>query len=148
MTQPITLFTAGYQGATIDSFLDLLHAHGVAHLIDIRQRPQSRKPDFGKKRLAAHLETVGIGYTHIVELGTPQQLRDEVQRTHDYQAFFAALEPVITAQTAALDAALALITQQPCVLLCFEARYQECHRLTVAKVLVRRAHDQIRVVHL
>jgi len=75
-----TLFTTGYQGHTIETFLDLLLAHGIAHVIDVRQLPFSRKPDFSKKRLTAHLAAVGIAYTHLVELGTPKPLRDEVRR--------------------------------------------------------------------
>src|SRR5215204_5613931 len=55
----LTLFTAGYQGHNIETFLDLLMAHGVEQLIDVRQLPFSRKPDFSKKRLTAHLDSVG-----------------------------------------------------------------------------------------
>jgi uncharacterized protein (DUF488 family) len=143
-----TFFTAGYQGQTIDLFLEQLRAHGVEHVIDIRERPQSRKPDFGRRRLIGHLAEVGIGYTHLVELGTPKPLRDGVRKSHDYPAFFAAMEPVIAAQPAALDAALDLIAHQSCALLCFEADYRECHRLTVAEALVRRAPGELAVVHL
>jgi uncharacterized protein (DUF488 family) len=64
-----TLFTVGYQGHTIETFLDLLLAYGITHIIDVRQLPFSRKPDFSKKRLTAHLAAVGIGYTHLVQLG-------------------------------------------------------------------------------
>ena len=88
-----TLFTIGYQGTTIDAFSDRLRAHGVDHVLDVRRRPQSRKPDFGKRRLTAHLATLQIGYTHLVDLGTPQELRDQVRHDHDYPAFFATMEP-------------------------------------------------------
>ena len=129
-----TLFTIGYQGQSIDSFLELLLAHGVAHVLDVRHRPYSRKPDFSKKRLSAHLATVGLGYTHLADLGTPKALRDEVRLSHDYGAFFAAMEPLIAAQPAAL--------------LCFEASHAECHRLTVATALARRAAGELEIVHL
>ncbi len=143
-----TLFTIGYQGQSIDSFLELLLAHGVAHVLDVRHRPYSRKPDFSKKRLSAHLATVGLGYTHLADLGTPKALRDEVRLSHDYGAFFAAMEPLIAAQPAALDAALAIAEAQPAALLCFEASHAECHRLTVATALARRAAGELEIVHL
>ena len=76
----LTFFTAGYQGHNIETFLDLLMSHGVEQLIDVRQLPFSRKPDFSKKRLTAHLAGVGIAYTHLAALGTPKPLRDEVRR--------------------------------------------------------------------
>lgn len=142
-----TFFTIGYQGIGFDQFRELLLAHGITRVIDVRQRPQSRKPDFGKKRLMEHLAAEGIAYTHLVELGTPQQLRDEVRRTHDYDAFFAAMRPVIAAQPAALDEALALIDESPCALLCFEADERTCHRLAVAEALLARAPG-LNIVHL
>src|SRR5215212_6304391 len=116
----LTFFTAGYQGHSIETFLDLLLSHGIAHVIDVRQLPFSRKPDFSKKRLTAHLAGVGIGYTHLVALGTPKPLRDEVRRNHDYLAFFAAIEAIIAAQPEALQVALDLARAEPALLLCFE----------------------------
>jgi uncharacterized protein (DUF488 family) len=137
----LTFYTVGYQGHSIETFLDLLLAHGITQIIDVRQLPFSRKPDFSKKRLAAHLDTVGIAYTHLVALGTPKELRDEVRRTHDYPAFFAAMEALIEAQPAALDEALGLARARPSALLCFEGKVAECHRLTVARAMGQRCAE-------
>jgi uncharacterized protein (DUF488 family) len=145
---PFTLFTAGYQGHTIETFLDVLLAHGVAHIIDVRQLPFSRKPDFSKKRLTAHLAAAGIGYTHLVQLGTPKPLRDEVRHTHDYLAFFAAMDALIAAQPEAVQAALDIARARPSALLCFEANPAECHRLSVAHAIEQLAGEQCAVVHL
>lgn len=144
----ITLFTAGYQGQSIAGFSELLLAHGVSRLLDIRERPYSRKPDFSKKRLAAHLEAVGIAYSHLVELGTPKLLRDEIRRSKDYAAFFARIRPLFAAQPEALDQALAFARAEPCALLCFEHTAAECHRSVVAELLAERAHDDLQIVHL
>jgi uncharacterized protein (DUF488 family) len=135
------LYTAGYQGHTIETFLDLLAGNGVEHLIDVRQLPFSRKPDFSKKRLAAHLAAAGVRYTHLVALGTPKPLRDEVRRSKDYAAFFAAVRAVLAAQTAALDEAAALVRAEHCLLLCFEADVATCHRLAVAEAVRERIPD-------
>jgi uncharacterized protein (DUF488 family) len=142
------LFTAGYQGHSIETFLDLLTAHGVAHVVDVRQLPFSRKPDFSKKRLAAHLAGAAIGYTHIVALGTPKVLRDEVRHSHDYPAFFAAMDALIAGQPEALRQALGLAQAQPSALLCFEANPLECHRLSVARALEQLAGPTLEVIHL
>jgi uncharacterized protein (DUF488 family) len=144
----MTFFTVGYQGHSIDSFLDLLLAHGVAHVLDVRQLPFSRKPDFSKKRLAAHLAGVGIDYTHIAALGTPKPLRDEVRRTKDYGAFFAAMEAIVAEQPEALQEALGLARARPSALLCFEASAAECHRLVVARALERLGGGECAAVHL
>ncbi len=144
----LRFYTVGYQGHSIETFLDLLNAQGIEHLIDVRQLPFSRKPDFSKKRLTAHLEQAGIGYTHLVALGTPKELRDEVRRNHDYPAFFAAMEAFVAAQPDALHQALELARAHPSVLLCFEADHAECHRLVVANALERLAGAPGAAVHL
>lgn len=146
MTQ--TIFTLGYQGHSIASFVELLQAHGITAIIDVRERPFSRKPDFTKKRLAAHLEAAGISYVHLVELGTPKPIRDEVRRSKNYPAFFAAVMPLIEAEELALQAVIARAEAETCALLCFEAQAEECHRLAVADALVRRAGERLRVEHL
>jgi uncharacterized protein (DUF488 family) len=143
-----TMFTVGYQGHSIETFLDLLLAHGIAHIIDVRQLPFSRKADFSKKRLTAHLASVEIGYTHLVQLGTPKPLRDEVRHTHAYGAFFAAMDALIAAQPEAVQTALDIVRSQPAALLCFEANPAECHRLSVAQAIERVAGEHYRVVHL
>src|SRR5689334_4435255 len=142
------LFTAGYQGHNIETFLDLLVSHGVEQLIDVRQLPFSRKPDFSKKRLTAHLAGVEIAYTHLPALGTPKPLRDQVRREHDFPAFFAAMRAIIDAQPEGLREALELARARSSVLLCFEANYAECHRLVVAQAIERLAERRCRVVHL
>lgn len=144
----LTLFTTGYQGHTIETFLDLLLAHGIAHVIDVRQLPFSRKPDFSKKRLTAHLAVVGIDYTHLVQLGTPKPLRDEVRRTRDYPAFFAAMDAIVAAQPEALRTALDIARAQPSALLCFEANPAECHRRSVAQAIAQLAGEACRIVDL
>jgi uncharacterized protein (DUF488 family) len=143
-----TLFTLGYQGQSIERFIDTLQTHGITTLVDVRERPYSRKPDFNKKRLAARLAVEGIDYVHLVELGTPKPLRDEVRRSKDYPAFFAAVTPLVEAEEQALQAILTRCATSSCALLCYEANASECHRLAVAEALLRRAGEQLRIEHL
>lgn len=143
-----TLFTLGYQGHSIATFLDVLRTHGIERVLDVRERPYSRKPDFTKKRLAAHLEAEGIGYVHLAALGTPKPIRDEVRRSKDYRAFFASVTPLVEAADEALEEALALARAETCALLCYEGPAQECHRLAVAEAMARRAPGELAVVHL
>lgn len=142
------LFTIGYQGTSIEPFLDTLLANGVAHLIDVRGLPFSRNPDFSKKRLVAHLERVGIAYTHIPALGTPKALREELRRTKDLQTFFATMALLIAEQPAAVAQALQIAQAQPSALLCFEAQVAECHRLVVAQAMQHAATMPVEVIDL
>ena len=56
------LYTIGYEKARLDDVVAALKGAGVATLIDVRDRPISRRPGFSKRQLAAALEEAGIGY--------------------------------------------------------------------------------------
>ncbi|MDR6850865.1 uncharacterized protein (DUF488 family) [Sphingomonas sp. BE123] len=74
------VFTIGYEGATIASFLAALEQAGVRQVIDVRQLPLSRRPGFSKSSLAAALAERGIGYVHLKALGTPKPGRDAAKK--------------------------------------------------------------------
>jgi uncharacterized protein (DUF488 family) len=144
----IPLYTAGYQGQTVDSFVGGLRDAGVELVIDVRKVPMSRKPGFAKSTLAKNLAAVGIDYVHIEALGTPGHLRDEVRRTKDYAAFFDAYRAHLLGEQAALAEALPLIRSRRCCLLCFEQRPGECHRSVVAQELNRIADGTLEIRHV
>lgn len=67
---PPVVYTVGHSTRPLAEFIDLLQAHGVAHLLDVRTVPRSRhNPQFNTDSLSAALETAGIFYTHIPGLG-------------------------------------------------------------------------------
>lgn len=69
-------FTVSYAGRTIESFLDVLTSAGVATLLDIRHMPVSMyKPDFSKANLCRHVQSVGVLYLHLPDLGIPRDIR-------------------------------------------------------------------------
>ena len=68
--RPGTLFTVGHSTGSLEDFLALLRAHGIARVVDVRRFPGSRRhPHFGGEPLAAALAVAGIAYDHEVELG-------------------------------------------------------------------------------
>ena len=130
------LFTIGYEGSTVAGLVAVLRDSGVAHLIDVRALPLSRKPGFSKRALAASVEEAGLRYTHLRALGTPKPGRDAARRgdaaglTRIYEAHLA----TDTARIALAQAA-ALTRAAPCCLLCFEADHALCHRTMVADAI-------------
>ena len=74
------LFTIGYEKARLGDVVATLAAAGIATLIDVRDRPISRRPGFSKHQLAAAVEAVGIGYIHLQALGTPPEGREAGRR--------------------------------------------------------------------
>ncbi len=124
-----TLFTIGYEGATIAAFLDTLVEAGVKTLVDVRAVPASRKPGFSKKGLSAALAERGIAYRHLQRLGTPVAGRTAA-RAGDH----ATMRDIYLAHLEAADARaeMAMLVDQaqesPSALLCFERRPGDCHR--------------------
>jgi uncharacterized protein (DUF488 family) len=53
------LYTIGYEKALQQNVLAALTEAGVATLIDVRDRPISRRPGFSKRQLAAAIEDAG-----------------------------------------------------------------------------------------
>ena len=130
------LFTIGYQGTTQPKLLEALRQAGVAHVLDIRAVPQSRKPGFSKTLLGGSLAEAGIGYTHLRGLGTPKPGRDAARsgKTALMHSIFNDHMRLPEAQFD-LQQARALASAAPCCLLCFERDHTECHRDIVAGLL-------------
>lgn len=123
------VFTIGYEGATMDSFLAALEGAGVRQVIDVRQLPLSRRPGFSKAPLEAALKERGIGYVHLKALGTPKPGRDAAKKGDR-----ATLEAVYAGQLELPEAQAAaarmreMIAETPSALLCFERDPAMCHR--------------------
>jgi uncharacterized protein (DUF488 family) len=136
MAAPPALFTIGYQGTTSPNLIAALRAAGVAHVLDIRAVPQSRKPGFSKTLLGGSLHEAGIAYTHLRGLGTPKAGRDAARsgKTALMHAIFDAHMQTPEAQFD-LQQARGLTAKAPCCLLCFERDHTQCHREIVAGLL-------------
>lgn len=123
------VFTIGYEGATMETFLAALEGAGVRQVIDVRQLPLSRRPGFSKAPLAAALKEHGVGYVHLKALGTPKPGRDAAKkgdRATLETVYAGQLElPEAQAQAAQMRA---LIAEMPSALLCFERDPGMCHR--------------------
>src|SRR5919199_932885 len=70
-----TIWTIGYEKLLPPALVAELQAAGVRRVIDVRFRPQSRRPGMSKTRLGALLREQGIAYEHRRELGTPPDMR-------------------------------------------------------------------------
>ena len=130
------LLTIGYEGCTIDDVLAELKAAGVKLLVDVRAVPQSRKPGFSKRQLAAGLDANGIAYVHLQGLGTPKPGRDAVRAGHPER-----MEPIFREHMrsdraqAELAQAKVLARERRVCLLCFEQDPMTCHRRFVAEMI-------------
>src|SRR5918999_3279447 len=70
-----TVWTIGYERLLPPQLVAELEAAGVERVIDVRFRPQSRRPGMSKTRLGELLASRGIAYEHRRALGTPADIR-------------------------------------------------------------------------
>jgi uncharacterized protein (DUF488 family) len=133
---PPPLFTIGYEKARLDEVIAALREAGVASLIDVRDRPISRRPGFSKRQLAAALEEAGIRYVGLRALGTPPEGR-EAGRGGDWDRFWNIVEARLGSAEAelAFQEAAEVALSGPGCLLCYEADWRHCHRRRVAEIL-------------
>ncbi|NOV21222.1 DUF488 domain-containing protein [Ensifer adhaerens] len=129
-----TVYTIGYEGTDIARFVKTLTAVGVEAVADVRAVPQSRKKGFSKNSLREHLETAGIKYLPMQELGDPKEGR-EAAKAGDFDRFrMIYCAHVDQPESAAAIERLAAVSEEQAVcLLCFERDPKTCHRFIVGE---------------
>jgi uncharacterized protein (DUF488 family) len=143
-----TVWTIGYERLLPPELVAELQAAGIERLIDVRFRPQSRRPGMSKTRLAELLADHRIAYEHRKALGTPPDIRwffkhgraaDGAQRFGEHVERTAAHE---------LDALAAELEHGPrTALMCLEAEPAVCHRRVLTEAL-RSRRPGLQVVDL
>jgi uncharacterized protein (DUF488 family) len=139
------IFTIGYEKARLADVVAALQGAGVTTLIDVRDRPQSRRPGFSKRQLETGLAEAGIRYVGLRALGTPPEGR-EANRRRQWDRFWRIIDDKLATAEAehAFAEAAALAAQGPSCLLCYEADWHICHRSRVADILAARHGFSIR----
>jgi uncharacterized protein (DUF488 family) len=133
------LCSIGYEKALLKDVVATLADEGVATLLDVRDRPISRRPGFSKRQLAAAIEEAGMRYVHLAALGTPPEGR-LAGRRREWQRFWAIVDAKLARPEAAFDLQRAadIAAADPSCLLCYEADWRVCHRSRVAELLAWR----------
>jgi hypothetical protein len=133
----VCFFTIGYEGSSLDGYLNRLIQNSVKTLVDVRRNPLSRKYGFSKKTLSDTVKKLGIGYVHIPELGIASEKRQELNTQADYNHLFNSYEKQELKQNGkALQGLFDIFLKDKRVAItCFEADVCMCHRGRVAKAL-------------
>lgn len=132
-----TIWTIGYEQATVQGVMDALRHAGVEVLADVRALPLSRRPGFSKSALAGAAQEAGISYRHFKALGTPKEGR-EAARRHDLPT----LQRIYSGQLELPEAIAAgaelanLAHHHRVALLCYERSPCTCHRTLLRKAIL------------
>jgi hypothetical protein len=130
------LFTIGYEGISVEHYLNTLIKNDVQVLCDVRNNPLSRKFGFSKSNLQKHLGNIGIEYIHLPELGIKSEKRNNLNSDEDYQNLFKEYKSSLPNCRDSLEKLYLLLeTKSRIALTCFEHEASHCHRHVIRDYL-------------
>jgi uncharacterized protein (DUF488 family) len=148
VADPLNLYTLGYQGVDVDTYVQKLKDAGVGIVADVRETPWSHKRGFCKNILSSELSKAGIDYVHVKSAGNPKENRrtasDMAECLRRYKDYLRD-NPAGVSELIEVVRTAATRNRSVC-LTCFERDVQDCHR----SILVDAMRKQIRIrpVHL
>lgn len=132
------LFTIGYEGFSLEAYINKLIINDIRLLCDVRKNAYSQKYGFSKSQLETACRGVDIKYVHVPQLGINSDQRQDLRSQKDYDILFDIYERTTLKENAdALNYVRGLIDSEKRVALtCFEKDPKQCHRSRVAKALM------------
>lgn len=133
-----SIWTIGHSTRSADEFNQILLAHQIHALVDVRSFPGSRRyPHFNKTELSRSLEAVGIVYEHNPQLGGRRRPNQESKNTAWKNASFRAYADHMESDEfhKGIGELLALASEKRTAVMCAEALWWRCHRSLIADFL-------------
>jgi uncharacterized protein (DUF488 family) len=146
---PRRIFTVGHSTHGPEAFLELLRAHRIELLCDVRRFPGSRRhPQFNAGAIEATLRDAGIGYEQFGDDlgGRRRPRRDSPHTGWRVAAFRGYADHMDTDEFAAgLERLERLARDRRVAIMCAEGDWRRCHRRLISDALAARGW---RVVHI
>ena len=133
------LFTLGYEGVSLEEYLNKLIVNGIKMLCDVRKNSLSMKYGFSKSQLKHACQGVRIQYVHIPDLGIESDKRQELHTQSDYDVLFRQYHnDTLTKTRPQQEYILELLKENKRIALtCFEANICQCHRKHLAEAVTQ-----------
>lgn len=149
-TDKTILFTIGYEGISLEEYLNRLIKNDVKVLIDVRSNPLSMKFGFSKTLLKRYCESLGIGYMHFPDVGIQSDKRKELNSQKDYDELFISYKQNnLTKTVSTQETILNLLKKNKRIALtCFEANICQCHRKHLAEAIKSLKDFKYEVKHI
>lgn len=150
VNQNTILYTIGYEGISLEEYLNRLIKNDVKVLVDVRNNPLSMKYGFSKKQLTSFCASLNIEYLHIPEVGIQSEQRQELKTQNDYDNLFEIyknqnLMKTTSQQQQILDL---LKAKKRIALTCFEANICQCHRKHLAEAITKLPEWKFELKHI
>jgi uncharacterized protein (DUF488 family) len=144
-----TLYTIGYKGKPLQTFIGQLQGAGIDAVIDVRLRNTSHLLGYTKRDDLAFLLQAGFGiaYEHCPELAPTKEILLAYRENADWPAYTRRFLPLLVERVAEEQGQRLLARFTAPCLLCAEPTAVKCHRRLVAEYWVQRI-PELNVVHL
>lgn len=132
------LYTIGYEGISLEKYLNLLLTNDVKILVDVRKNAFSMKYGFSKATLQKAVEGIGLKYIHVPQLGIESEDRQSLNTQADYDRLFDVYKKTTLKNNwyYVLQVRKLLDENQRICLTCFERDPRQCHRTMIANALM------------
>lgn len=146
----IILFTIGYEGISLEEYLNRLIKNDVKVLVDVRNNPLSMKFGFSKSQLEKYCASIGIKYIHYPEVGIQSEYRQELNTQNDYKKLFSIYRKQnLTKTKLTQEKILTLLKEYKRIALtCFESDICQCHRKHLAESIAKLQGFQYEIKHI
>lgn len=144
------LFTIGYEGISLEKYLEKLLRNNVKLLVDVRRNPLSMKFGFSKSPLKRFCNSLGIEYQHIPEVGIASSQRQQLESQADYDQLFSVYCKTTLKETSLEQVNILKLLQNHnrIALTCFEAEPCQCHRTHLAHSISKLPGFDYPLIHL
>ena len=131
------LYTIGYEGNSLENYLNRLIENDIKILVDVRNNPLSMKYGFSKNQLKRYCESLGIGYFHFPDVGIVSEKRQELNIQADYDKLFEEYRIKNLPHTKKTQNVIfeLLLKHKRIALTCFESQHCQCHRAHLADAI-------------
>jgi uncharacterized protein (DUF488 family) len=144
------LFTIGYEGISLEEYLNKLIKNDVKVLCDVRNNPLSMKYGFSKSQLERTCNALEIKYFHLPDLGIISEKRKNLDVQSDYDLIFEEYKSEVLCKNK-LDQLkiIELLGKYGRVALtCFESDLHKCHRFHLANSLEQFDNWDYKTIHI
>jgi uncharacterized protein (DUF488 family) len=133
---PNSVYTIGYQGLSIDAFLNKVLKSGITTLADVRYNPASRSFGFHKATLSRLCGHLGIEYFGFPELGIPASDRTDLRSLRHYELLFKRYRlEILKNKSSYLQSLARKVAESSTALVCMESDASWCHRSHLAALV-------------
>ena len=143
------LFTIGYEGISLENYLNKLVRNNIKLLIDVRKNPLSMKFGFSKTLLKRYCDNLGIDYLHVPEVGIDSSQRQQLETQKDYDLLFENYRNTTLKETLENQNLIVKLVDKynRVAMTCFEADICQCHRLPLAES-IKKIRPSLEVEHI